>query len=498
MLTNKVALGAFWIFFGRISSHIIALGSTLIVARLLSPEAFGLIALAMSMMAIISAMVDLPVAMALIQLKDPTKQDFDTAFTMSLIRGVLVAGVVAALAWPVTAFYNDDRLFPLMLAFAGIPLLSSLRNSNFEVKAREMKFNFEFSMTLVGKLAGTAATIYIAYAYKSYWAIAIGQLVMVGMQTLMTFVLVPVIPGLSLKSWKKLFNYSAWLGVGWFVNQINWRSDMLMVGAHLGKTTLGHYSVGNQLTTESTQMIIQAVMRSLFSAFSSIQDEMERLRRGFLNAQKVAFAVVMPIAFGLAAMADWMIPLLFGSKWVAVVFVVQMTAPVAAFNTMTAPAKALAMAMGQTRTIFIRDCISLAVRLPLMFYGLIEYGLVGVLVARAVAAVFMLVINMMMVRKFIDLKVTTQFLNISRQLFCGFVMLAAVWGMRQLVHFEGEFTEKFINMCLVIMGGAVAYVAASLITWLMTGKPNGLESRVQDVLGKVSAKLHKKTEAPAA
>ena len=88
MLTNKVALGAFWIFFGRISSHIIALGSTLIVARLLSPEAFGLIALAMSMMAIISAMVDLPVAMALIQLKDPTKQDFDTAFTMSLMPSI--------------------------------------------------------------------------------------------------------------------------------------------------------------------------------------------------------------------------------------------------------------------------------------------------------------------------------------------------------------------------------------------------------------------------
>lgn len=489
MLSNKVALGAAWLFFGKMLSHIVALLGTLVVARLLTPEAFGLIALAMSIMAIVAALTELPVSMALIQLKDATKQDYDTAFTLSVMRGSIVAVLICVAAWPAAMIYNDERLGPLVLTFALYPLIAGFGNSNFERRAREMKFNYEFSMMLAAKLASFIATVAFAYYTRSYWAIAIGQLALVGVQTLMTYILCPILPGISLKSWKRLFNYSIWLGIGWFVNQVNWRSDMLLIGGVLGQKTLGHYTVGTQLTNESTQMVIQAVQKSLFAAFSQIQDEKARMRRGYLNAQIVTFALVMPMAFGLAATADWALPLLFGEKWRDAVIVVQLSAPIAAFMTMTAPSRALALATGRTRLTFFVDLLALAVRLPLIIIGVMQFGLVGVLVGRALAGAFMLFVNMAMVRHLIGLGVIAQLVNITRPLFAGGVMLAAVFGMRQVVHFQGSFLERLAELGLVAGVGAAVYISVSLTTWVMAGRPEGLETRLGGAFGKLRAKL---------
>ena len=502
MLTNKVAFGALWLLVGKFLSHIIALGGMVIVARLLMPEDMGIIYMAMGMMAIIGSLTDLPVAMALIQIKDPTKKDFDTAFTMQFIRGMVVATTVTLMAWPIAQIFDDDRFQPLMLVLAIYPFLSGLRNSNFEVKAREMKFSFEFRMMLTAKIASFLVTVALAYYWRSYWAIVFGQLTLVGVQSLMTYVLCPVLPGISLKNWRKLFNFSIWLGVGWFVNQVNWRSDVLLAGGVLGKSTAGHYTVGAQLTQESSQMIIQAALRSLFAAFSQIQDDLERMRRGYLNAQAVSFAVVMPLMFGLGAVADKLIPLIYGEKWLLSVIVVQMTAPVAAFATLNGPAQSIALALGNTRTIFFRDVMALMIRLPLVVTGLFQYelfglpnALVGILTGHMISAAIMLMINFAMVKRFLDLPVWRQITNVLRQLSAGIVMVGAVWAARQVIEIQGGLWQQLLLIGLVSAIGAATYIAISLVSWLIMGRPVGLESKLGDAIAKVRSKISERSAA---
>ena len=502
MLTNKVALGALWLLVGKFMSHIIALGGMVIVARLLMPEDMGIIYMAMGMMAIIGSLTDLPVAMALIQIKNPTKTDFDTAFTMQFLRGVLVATTVTLMAWPTSLIFNDERFQPLMMVLAIYPFLSGLRNSNFEVKAREMKFSFEFRMMITAKVASFLVMVAMAYYTRSYWAIVFGQLTLVGVQSLMTYVLCPVLPGISLKNWKKLFNFSIWLGVGWFVNQVNWRSDVLLAGGVLGKATAGHYTVGAQLTQESSQMIIQAGLRSLFAAFSQIQDDLERMRRGYLNAQAVSFAVVMPLMFGLGSVADKLIPLIYGEKWIQAVIVVQLTAPVAAIATLNGPAQSIALALGNTRTIFFRDVLALAIRLPLVVTGLFQYelfglpnALVGILVGHMVAASIMLMINFSMVKRFLDLPVRNQITNVLRQLSAGVIMVGAVWAVRQVIEIHGGLWQQLFLIGAVAAIGAATYIVVSVASWMAFGRPDGLETKLGDALGKLKSKLTERSAA---
>ena len=511
MLKNKVALGAVWLFFGKFLSHLIALGGFVIIAGFLTPEDVGLVGVTMAMMSIIAAAADMPVSMALIQLKDPEKHDFDTAFTLSLIRGVVVTILISAAAIPVAMIYNEPRYTPLMFAIAVYPLLLSFRNPNFERKARAMKFSFEFSMMLTAKIVSFLLTVAIAYYTRSYWALIIGQLAFAAVQAIMTYVLCPIFPWFSLKSWKKLFNFSVWLGLGWFVNQLNWRADMLMVGGLPDKNTKGHYSYANQITNETIQMINQAASKSLFSAFSLIQTEPDRVRRGYLTSQRTVFALIAPIALGLAATADWLIPLLFSPQWYPMIMIIQFSAPIAALMSMVAPANALAMSMDRTKELFFRDLFGLGVRLPMLVYGLMFHGLVGILLARAAAGVVMALVNMGMSKRYIQLSFWKQFSNVLRPMLCGFIMLGVVFGMRQIVPYEGgwladltvslpkpEYMQKLIALMLVAGTGALAYVIASILTWHMAGRPEGLESRLGGAFGKVMSKIKGKPAEEAA
>ena len=404
MLNNKVAFGALWLFSARFLSLTIGLIGSIIVANILGPEAVGIVAFAMSMTVLLSAAVDLPVAMALIQLKDPQKEDFDTAFTLSLIRGLIVCALILVAAYPMSLIGDqvgsDPHTFNLLLVLAFFPLLNCLKNPYFERKAKNMEFNFEFYMQLTAKIASFIASVGIAYYFKTYWAIAAGLLVMAGVQVLMTYIMVPTFPTFSLKSWKKLFSFSGWLGLAWFVNQLNWKADVMLIKQWLGASTLGNYHQGNQLTQETTQTIIQAVLRSLYSAFSSIQDDFERLRRGVLKAQSATFAIVTPIGFGMAATADMFMPLLLrGDEWNAAIIVVQLGAPITSIYTLYTPAQALAMALGKTKLVFYRDLLNFAVRFPMLIVGVLMWQLPGILIARAASSVVFALVNLGMIKQ---------------------------------------------------------------------------------------------------
>jgi len=148
MPTRKILSGTYWLLAGRLVSNAIGLASTLIAARFLLPDDFGLVAIAMGVFGIAGALVELPVGIALVQLETATKADYNTAWTINVIRGGLVAALMAVSGWPVSIIYDDPRLITVILALALYPALLGLRNSWFEAYTRDMDFRWE---ALVGQ-----------------------------------------------------------------------------------------------------------------------------------------------------------------------------------------------------------------------------------------------------------------------------------------------------------------------------------------------------------
>ncbi|MEL6830684.1 MAG: oligosaccharide flippase family protein, partial [Pseudomonadota bacterium] len=176
MLGDRLIRGVAWMTIGRVLGNAIGLVSTLIIAALLIPEHFGLFALATTFVTVFSAAIDFQTSLVLIQMKDPKKQDFDTVFTLNILRGCLLFFVIAAAAWPLAVVLDDQRLFPLLLAHALQPLIMGIRNPYFEKYAKEVSFVPSTVLDLIVKVATFTGTDGVAWIYPPSWALLCGVL----------------------------------------------------------------------------------------------------------------------------------------------------------------------------------------------------------------------------------------------------------------------------------------------------------------------------------
>ena len=176
MLTKSVTQGTAWLMGGRLMGQALGFIALVITARLLSQDDFGLMALAMAVMLLVGAILELPTAAALVHFENPTREDFDTAWTLGVLRGVLVSLLLFSISWPVARFYEDDRLHLIMVMISTYPLILGLRNSYMEEYTRALQFGPEAISEISIKVASFIVTVAIAWAYQSYWALPAGLL----------------------------------------------------------------------------------------------------------------------------------------------------------------------------------------------------------------------------------------------------------------------------------------------------------------------------------
>ena len=176
-LSSRVVASTAWLVAMRWGSRLIGLVSTVIVARLLTPEDFGVVAIATSYIGIVLGVTELNLSRAIIQFNNPKKSEYDTAWTLSLIRGVLLSAMILASAMPMASFMDEPRLVALITVLAVSPLILGLENSYFVEFQKEMKFSKLFWAETSSKVLAVATTISLAVIYRNYWALVGGMLV---------------------------------------------------------------------------------------------------------------------------------------------------------------------------------------------------------------------------------------------------------------------------------------------------------------------------------
>ena len=206
------------------------ISSTILLARLLVPADFGLVALATSILAIVNAMTALPVSEALIQHRQPTTDHFHTAWSIGVARAVLIALVMAAGAKPAALIYSEPRLEPVMYAFALSVALGGFGNPRRIMLNRDLVFWQDALLSVGQKLAMILVSLFIAWEYRSYWALVLGVLAGQVAYLFLSYTALPFLPRLTFRHTRDLLSFSIWLSLGQIVNTINWRFDQLLIG----------------------------------------------------------------------------------------------------------------------------------------------------------------------------------------------------------------------------------------------------------------------------
>lgn len=483
---SKLLKGAAWIGAANIIANLLGVVSTVALARLLEPEDFGLIAIASAVIAIISVISQFSLYQALVQREKPEPEHFHTAWTMNVMRGVIVAATIALLAYPLASLYDDPRLQNIFFVMAITNLVGSFVNPKLAVFERRLQFSQTFILLLTSKFVGFAATIPVAFVYRSYWAIVVGPLASEVAIVIVSYFLLPYRPKATLARYKDLLSYSIWLTFGNWVQALNWRSDPLVLGYFLTPTLLGQYEMGNRLVSKTIGEVRSPIAKVLFPAFARIRGDPVRLRSGYLRSQGVLCMLCFPVAAGFAVVAPELVLGILGEKWKLAIPIVQVTAVIRILQ-MTENLNAVAMASGDTKLLFGRDIRVFFLRWPFIVAG-VYFGwgdtynmLIGALFGRAASVILNMWLNMDLIRKITTITIKDHFKSVWRPAFAAMVMAMGVTAMRPLLQFGSDTESLVLRLLIMTLLGAIIYFATAVFMWVATGKRAGIETEVASI-----------------
>lgn len=484
MNTNKVALATVIHVCDRLLSRILDFAGALIVARILAPEAFGVVMIGVSALTMARGLTEFPVANALIQKKQVDESDYATVFALTNARGLLLALALAAVAGLLASIYDEPAVIPILYCLAIAPLAEGFGSPMMARHLRNMNFVPLAIASLAGRLAGFIATVAIILTTGSMWALVIGIIVTPIVTTCLTYIVAPSKISFSLAHGKEYFAFSSWMSLAGGVLIAYSDGAKFIVGIFVSTAALGIYVVGYGLARTAIFALAGPTIQTFFVGFSMINNEPERLRSSYLKAQSVLVTMFMPVGIGLVVISEPLIELLLGPEWSDAAFVIAWLAPGMAYFVGAAPAQAMAMAVNETRSMFYRNLTVVALSLPLLIYGAAYHGLLGIVIARLIGSIINTFAGFVLIQQLIGLPFKKQAIAGWRSMVASALMLMFhTLLIAPLVDTAGQ---SIIAQCTILLGiiavNGTVFLASIVGLWVLCGKPAGPETALIDMV----------------
>ena len=481
-LRRRMARGAFWMMLQRIAVRTIGLVSTVILARLLVPGDFGIVALASGFQAVIESFAELGFDLALVQRQTSARADYDTTWTLNVVRGLAVAAILLTLADPAANFYGDARLAPLMRWLALAPFMAGLQNVGTVEFHRELRFDIEFRLAVWSKVGAFCVTVCLAAWRHDYWSLVAGILVGKAIATALSYFIHSYRPRLSLRGAWQFLHFSLWLSVNNLVTGIKSRLDTFIVGKFVGASLLGVYSVGYEISNLIASEVMWPMSRVIFSGFAKMSGKPEELARTLLDVLGILFLAATPTAVGIGLTAEWIVRIFLGSQWLEAIPLVRVLVIYGVLNFATSNCQAIFLALGRPDRGVLASLPAAILLPPLLIWGIARYGLVGAAWAVVLDGAISLVSNLTLMRGLIHFA----FIEVLAVLWRPLVATAAMTGFVLEIEERWALADSMgglIGQFLALVAcGAFAYCAAALILWQMAGAPTGPESQAITVV----------------
>jgi PST family polysaccharide transporter len=316
-LQKRVARGLTWTMLDIWGRQLLNLVVFLVLARLLTPEDFGIVALATVFVAFAQLVVDQGLGDALIQRREVTRSHIDTAFWVAVATGLLLTVLGLLLAGPIATLLREPDLAPILQVLSLTFVLSAMNSIQIALLRRELAFRSLALRSIVAAVGGGTVGITLALLGYGAWAL-VGQLVATAILSVLTLWRVsPWRPTLhaSRREFRELFSFGINVMGSDVLNYISRNADNLLVGVVRGTRDLGFYAVGYRILEVSQTALIQVTRKVTFPAFSRLQDDHDRMRRGYFRVTRAAAVVILPGYIGLALVAGELTVVLFGDRW---------------------------------------------------------------------------------------------------------------------------------------------------------------------------------------
>lgn len=414
-LKHKTTAGVFWITAQRFSHILVNFVSGIILARLLSPEDYGLIGMLSIFMLIAGTFVDGGFGFAIIQKKRPTQEDYSTVFFWNIGLALILYAVLYICAPAIALFYHVPLLCNVLRVSGIVLIINALRAIHENILNKHFQFKKLAITSVVSSIISLILTIWLAYKGYGVWALVVQNLILQTIPMVVYWLTNHWFPKFvfSLKSFKELFSFGFYMLMNslmvTFVNNI----QGLLIGRFYTPAQMGYYSKAQSTETLASTTISQAVTQVTFPLYSELQDQMERMKAVIKRLTTTMAFVCFPMLFILILVAKPLFILLYSAKWLASVPYFQLlcisglAVSLASINTQPIAA------IGKSKVMFYWGIVKQTLGIALIVGGLIIAGIWGMLVGMVIKSWCIYFINGYLVDKHIGYGMGEQLKDLS-------------------------------------------------------------------------------------
>lgn len=457
-IKQKTLSGLFWRFGERIFAQLVSFVVSVILARILMPEEYGIIAIVSMFINIANVFVTSGLGVSLIQKKEADDLDFSTMLYASLFISLIMYAILFFSAHYIAILYRNE-LLELVIKVMGVRLpIAAINSIQQAYVSREMSYKKFFFSTSIGTLISAVIGIYMAYSGYGVWALVVQYISNSIIDTAVLFLANKWKPILkfSFERFKVLFKYGWKITCASLIGTIFDQLRGFIIGIKYTSTDLAYNNKGEQIPALFSNNINATMESVLFSSISKVQDNKESVKKAISRLMKTSSFLIFPMLIGLAGCADILIKILLTEKWMLCVPFLRIVCFQQCFSILNSINMQAIKAVGRSDVLlkleFIKKPIYLLVLVSTMFISPI-----AICFGNAVYAVIALFINSYYNKTLLNYSIVEQI----KDIWLYFVLTIA---MGILVFVVGKIQINiYILLILQIMIGALFYIAFSKI-----------------------------------
>ncbi|MCF8474137.1 MAG: lipopolysaccharide biosynthesis protein [Emcibacter sp.] len=474
-LSSTMIRGSIWMLSMNWLVRILGIISTSILARLLVPEDFGLMAMVMVIEGITCAFLDFGVIFALIQKKNAERRHYDSGWTIRIIQSFTIAFILASSAPLISSFYGEERLNILVIIIALSIAVGGFENIGTVLFRKNMDYKKDFIFNITKKMLSVIFVLSLAVYFRNYYAFAVGILLNSIALVILSFILSPYRPKLTMKGAKDIWSFSQWNMLKGIAQYLYMQGDKLIVGKVSSAQDLGFYVVGKEISSLASTEIISPLGRALVPGFSVIQHDIERVRSGFLKSFSAMLLIALPVGVGIFAISADAIPILLGDGWDDAIPLLQALCLFAVTRVLSDFAGNIIIVVGKIKISSFLSWLELIIFFSLVYPAFLWNGIIGIAFARVLTGCFSVLFNLSVLSHLIKTTVLNYFMAMYRPVLAVAFMMVGI-EMTHIALLQGTpYEVSIFSLLLKIIVGGLVYVISALTLWAVTGKVEGIE-----------------------
>ncbi len=484
--------GSLWMVGLRWGMRCLGLVNTFILARLLTPGDFGLVAMAMLVIGLVEVFGQTGQLLALIRIPNPTREHYDSVWTLSIMIAAVLTVVIWLLAPLTPLYFHESRAVGLTQILALRTLISGFTNVGVVAFRKDLAFAKEFRFQILQRVLTVLATVVCAVWLRDYRALAGGILLGCVLSVVLSYVLHPYRPRLCTRRIREMLSFSGWMLLVNVSQYFHDKSDEIVVGSFGSPAAMGAYNVAADAATAPTVEVVMPVARALFPVFARIGDDTAALRKAYLDLFSTVCMICISVGTGIMLVAEDFVRLALGPQWAAAVPLVRLLAISGAAYSVMHNSLTVLGAVGHARL----SATLTTTRTVIAVLALIAAGLTGsvwtIALTRMIVTIAFIPGVIMTVSRVLPVTPADMAARLWRPLAAAAVMS----GVVLLVH-DAAPPIPALRLMLDAASGAVTYAAVVLGLWLVSGRPEGLEAMLMDRLRPAIGRLAGSRAAPA-